>query len=598
MVIRLLALLAILGAALVLLGLVGVAILAGHAGHDVATTEPERHGTSSDLVVILHDMSGSPRDMHDIRDVVAARRPDADILMPRYDAGPFANTDLREVARVLDRRIQALVDRATLDGHRYRRIVLVGHGIGALVARRAYLYGKGYRSDYTPAGERDRSNPWVDGVDRVVTLAGMNRGWTTDTRPPGRSAWQQLLFMLGERIARATGTGEMMLSVERGSPLLTNLRTEWIRLAREDGAPPVIQLLGDGDGMVSAEDDADEIAAPRFMFVKVLGADHGNLIQFGDSPENNLRRRRQKFIEALTADIDTLEASYPPNRALLAEEPEITHVVFIKHGIRDMAVWADRLRRLIERKDPTVKVIVPKYESFPMASFLLFADRQQKVREFADEYTQALARYPHADRFSFIGHSNGTYLLASALEHYEALRFHRVYFAGSVVRRDFEWDRYQDRLGDLRNDMAAEDWVVAIFPRVFEQVRQLPWAKHLAYFEVGSGGFNGFEKDFVNGHEFAYFRGGHSAALDEAMNVYSVADFIVEEDLSRMPAPVKLLPTGAPWLELATDFAWLAWLAMLAAVIGIGYVLWRLAPARGAVVGLYVAGLVALMYAV
>lgn len=596
--IRLLALVAILGTAMLLIALVGIAAFAGRADHDVADAQPERRGASSELVVIVHAMRDSPADLRDVRDVVAAQRPDADILMPRYASGVFANTDPREIAAALDARIQALVDRAAREGRRYARIVLVGHGVGALLARRTYLYGKGYRADYVPADGRRRYNGWVDDVERIVLLAGMNRGWSSEPRTTARDRVKQLLLVLGERVARVTGTGGLLLSVRRGAPFVVNLRAEWIRFARAYRPPTVIQLLGDADDLVSAGDDSDQIGAPRFVFMNVLGAGHDDLVRFGDSPDPVLRRRRQKVAEALTENVANLEARYPPSSDLLAEDPRITHVVFVKQGVQDITAWTDRIRRLIEREDPTVKVLAPTYDDFPMASFLLFADRQKKVRKFADEYAEALARYPHADRFSFLGHGNGTYLLASAVERYDALRFHRIYFAGSIVRRDFDWGARATRIDAVRNDMAAADWVVAIFPRVFEQARRIPWLADLAYLDVGSAGFNGFDSDIPAHLQFAYFDGGHGAALAADMNAYSVADFILEEDLGHMSRPIPLLPAPSGWLRLASDYAWLVWVLLLAAIVGLGCVLWRRAPARGTALCVYVAGVLVLLYTV
>ena len=63
-----------------------------------------------------------------------------------------------------------------------------------------------------------------------------------------------------------------------------------------------------------------------------------------------------------------------------------------------------------------------------------------------DQYTQNLAKYPNSDgRISYIGHSNGTYILASALDRYPSLRVNQIVFAGSVVRTDY------DRTGSSSN---------------------------------------------------------------------------------------------------------------------------------------------------
>ena len=100
-----------------------------------------------------------------------------------------------------------------------------------------------------------------------------------------------------------------------------------------------------------------------------------------------------------------------------------------------------------------------------MLPFILPWVRQEKVEWLMDEYVGAKARYPNAS-FSYVGHSNGTYLLARALRDYPAVRFRNVLFAGSVVRRDYRWDQ-AIRAGQVIcvvNMVATSDWVVAIFP--------------------------------------------------------------------------------------------------------------------------------------
>ena len=130
-----------------------------------------------------------------------------------------------------------------------------------------------------------------------------------------------------------------------------------------------------------------------------------------------------------------------------------------------------------------------------------------------DEYTETLAKYPNVKTIDLIGHSNGTYLMASALAHYDSLRVDKVVFAGSVVPQDFDWERVKSRIkknGLVRNYVAADDWVVALFPRLFE----LPILNFLGN-DIGSAGFNGFRAtrpDFVkkckisHGPSFGLFR--------------------------------------------------------------------------------------------
>ena len=91
-----------------------------------------------------------------------------------------------------------------------------------------------------------------------------------------------------------------------------------------------------------------------------------------------------------------------------------------------------------------------------------------------DSYTEELAHYPSATTFDFIGHSNGTYILASALQRYRTLKVNDVYFAGSVVPQKYKWTDLvaAKRVGRVVNVVATNDWVVAIFPRLFEQIAE------------------------------------------------------------------------------------------------------------------------------
>ena len=175
------------------------------------------------------------------------------------------------------------------------------------------------------------------------------------------------------------------------------------------------------------------------------------------------------------------------------ENPGISKIIYILHGIRDYGVLADALRKEIEKvKSADTEVTPPKYGYFPMIPFILHWDRQKNVRRFMDEYTENLARFPHAKRLDFIGHSNGTYILASALQRYSTLYVNNVLFAGSVVPKHYPWRKLVDakRVSRIFNMVATSDWVVALFPRFFEQIAE--WLGETSVkgaFDIGSAGF-------------------------------------------------------------------------------------------------------------
>ena len=140
-----------------------------------------------------------------------------------------------------------------------------------------------------------------------------------------------------------------------------------------------------------------------------------------------------------------------------------------------------------------------------------------------DRYTECRATYPNADVL-YVGHSNGTYLLARALRDYPGCRFKHVVLAGSVIPSSFPWQRYlqskPERIKAILNYVATADWVVAFFPKTWEILRLQ---------DIGGGGFDGF-KTFRHGKlpvkEIHYVKGGHGAALDER-NWDDIAGFVL-----------------------------------------------------------------------
>jgi hypothetical protein len=150
----------------------------------------------------------------------------------------------------------------------------------------------------------------------------------------------------------------------------------------------------------------------------------------------------------------------------------------------------------------TVKIFAPLYRRLALLPFLLYWDRQEYVRWFMDEFTQAKARSPCAKVVDFVGHSNGTYILASALQQYSELEVINVFFAGSVLPMQYGW---KSAIGDHRltgevwNVCANLDWVVAIFPQLFQQISDFRKINpsQPGLLDIGSAGFRGVRPEWV-----------------------------------------------------------------------------------------------------
>ena len=244
---------------------------------------------------------------------------------------------------------------------------------------------------------------------------------------------------------------------------------------------------------------------------------------------NALTLNRQQLAPPLSIPRNNMADSLPP-----PPNPNPTNVVFVIHGIRDKGFWTQKIARKIkelgEKEGQNFESFTKSYGYFAMLPFLAPVVRQRKVEWLMDRYAELRARYPHpATKFYYVGHSNGTYLAAHALDAYPAARFERIVFAGSVVRKDFEWSKYTSvgdaanapspRVRAVLNFVATKDWVVALFPKALQ-----PWR----WFNLGSAGHDGFNAGSTVGpvYQYKYIQGRHDAALAES-NWPALAEFIV-----------------------------------------------------------------------
>jgi len=473
------------------------------------------------------------------------------------------------------------IDRAWRDraegGSPYERVVLVGYSFGSVLLRQAYCHAAGARPDATLAEAGDPAiRPWVADVRRIVLLAGLNRGWTVDS-PVSRieSLFNNLLTAMAHLVPHFKPT---LFSIRRGAPFRTRTRLQWLAL-RDKGRLPAltVQLLGTRDDLVSPADNIDLATGSDFLYLEVPNSGHFDVVKMrphSDSLLDAVRRRKRVVPErgirvgqALTAPREELERDAVSGKNLLALLPagsdpvpdagsqprRIDDVVFVLHGIRDKGYWTHKVARAVanegDLKGKGVLTVAPTYGYFALLPFLLPWSRRAKVEWLLDMYVALKSRYPAA-RFSFIGHSNGTYILAGAIESCPAVRFHNVVFAGSVVNTRFQWARYvsNGQVARVLNYVATGDWVVAIFPRFLQR---------LGLRDLGGAGHDGFETD-APVFDQEYVRGRHGAALEE-QHWQGIAEFIFDGP-SPPPSPFK----ARSWWAVALGHgAWLVWLGLL-----------------------------------
>jgi pimeloyl-ACP methyl ester carboxylesterase len=532
------------------------------------------------LIVLVHGLPGRAK----FESTIALARealPQSDILAFDYDSRYLSNASPYSIANVIERQIHEA--HSTVN---YDEVVLVGHSMGGMLLRKSFVWGHGLEEDrerFGLRGERD----WVHRVSRFVSLATTNRGWSIDPRPEKMDLLTYGSIWLGERLARLSGSGQLVLSMQRGSPFVADARIQWIALCRGETATrqstlQTIHLLGDRDDIVNKDDSMDLNAAKDTLFVTLEETGHRDIALALDGGTRQAdQNRREKVRFAIQGQLDRLA---PDKTVTLDEDPTVNRIVYIMHGIRDYGEWTDRLRTIIEGEAASagapLVVVNQKYGHFPMLPFLLYWDRQKHVREFMDEYTENRARFPHADKFDYVGHSNGTYILASALQKYTTLRVDRVCFAGSVVPKHYPWRDLADRgrVEHVANIVAAGDWVVALFPRFFEQIADWRDVRPVhGLLDIGSGGFRGFQdasdaKKRIQNIQFA--AGSHSAGVDAAneKKLRAIARYVVSGTDTEF-AIFRDRDEPDTCLAFLSNVSWLVWTALAIVLIGLGLIM-------------------------
>jgi alpha-beta hydrolase superfamily lysophospholipase len=543
---------------------------------------------SRTLVVLLHGSAGSPSGMAHVEEAIKTCIKDATVVVPQLPLGLLSTVNLVAVVAKLLETVDEEWRKAS-----YAKMILVGHSVGALLARKLYVAACG-GVDQAPLEGELHSNcvtqrPWACAIDRLVLLAGMNNGWSLDYHQRLSRVIQLSVGVLLGRVHHfLTRRWPVIFSVRRGAPFLTQLRVQWIYMRRFAtkrgiGNAPVIQLLGTIDDLVSPRDNIDLVTGHDFYFADVPHSGHAN-VTLMDSSANGLLRA-DVFKTALTKDETGLKDwSVPVSDVTpITIDNEVEEVVFVMHGIRDEGFWTDKIARAVVREGrKSGKKIAREtstYGYFGMLPFLSPWKRREKVEWLMNRYAEAIARYPHADKFHYVGHSNGTYLLAKSIQDYPCCQFDRVVFAGSVVRTQYDWiSRMREsppQVREVLNYAATSDWVVAYFPNFMEI---------LGIQDLGGAGHRGFAQGSVNIESkgrlvnIEYVIGKHAAALDED-NWDAIAKFILGGEIPSVPlCGVKTSPSHTPLVAFFGKYPVLIWLfiLMLLAIVPslLGYAYW------------------------
>lgn len=534
-----------------------------------------KSGKAGGLLICLNGFWGkSYEPMRLIANKISNDLPNVDILLLRsFDiaAGIWADPN-----HFVNQHV-ATIDQTCFNKN-YQDIRILAYSMGAAVARKIMVAAFGVTANKIDDLEKKllHSEPnriWHKQVKRLTFIAGFARGWIINPRMalPTRTAINAAgifghLFASVARMRGSSAPTPTVFALRRGAPFIFNTRMQWLSLMRHANGPgknlTIVHLIPTRDDYVSAVEviDVESDQAKRMFCIPVKNSDHRTVLDVLKPNPNVMRRvlRTQTYLDDYTSRYECIissvarnatstkakspfeyESGFPLNDKIktmpmryiddslpAAPDPSVSSFVFIIHGIRDTGAWAKKIgatirtvfdfQQLASKPKSKLRTDTQTYGYFALFPFIWPWVRRQKVEWLMDRYATAKALFPDAS-MNFVGHSNGTYLAASALRDYQTCKFDRVVFAGSVVPRGFDW-RVLKKQQKVLNYVATADVVVAFGTKGLQGLSR-------GFFDLGSAGHDGFDQaDQVA--NVKYVVGSHGAGIQE--HVWGeIADFIV-----------------------------------------------------------------------
>jgi hypothetical protein len=151
------------------------------------------------------------------------------------------------------------------------------------------------------------------------------------------------------------------------------------------------------------------------------------------------------------------------------------------------------------------------------------------------------------------------------------------------VHYDWETPIAERRVtGKIWNVCADFDWVVAIFPQLFQQISDWLKLSHpdVGLLDIGSAGFRGFRTSVrTEGILFntKYISGGHGAAFErtKVSRADAIAGFLTSDGATNYDL-LKETNSPSAVLEFASNLSWAIWFLGLVAIALLGVVTYRL----------------------
>ncbi|MEO7993624.1 MAG: alpha/beta fold hydrolase [bacterium] len=270
---------------------------------NLRATELSHHGDSRQLLMVLHGAWASPAQLLFIRNAIDWILPDADLLIPAYPAGVLEHCPPTHMLRDLTRLVQEAVAAKAETGTPYEEIILMGYSLGGALALRLALVLR----EICPVP-----------VSRVVSMAGINFGWTLFPVPATMPVWLKAFCRFWFRLLLTLRLARTMRAFEYGRRFGRESHDAWMTLLRDPDPDPrlpwMVYLAGKQDEFTHTLQYRDFIGHPQFRLMLVPHTMHLNILLMDDSEVG--RERQLGLRMALRGDL--ANESYVPSTVIQA----------------------------------------------------------------------------------------------------------------------------------------------------------------------------------------------------------------------------------------------------------------------------------------